>query len=314
MGNNYASGMDPSRLDRGESLFFAREVEYVKAQTYDAKPKELKALMLIPINTQAGPGARVIYFRRYTGVGFAKIISDYAHDFPRVDVYGEEESVKVHSIGDSYGYNIMEIRSAAMVPGANLELRRALTAKRAHDEKINDMALNGDAEHKVGGLLRYPGITEATLPADGSGGSKRWKDKSEDQILRDINILTDAVMVPTYGREVPDTLLLPMATYNHLANKRLGDNQTTLLKYIMDNNPVIKRIDWLNELAGAGEGKTDRAMLGKFDEEHITLELPQPFEQFDPLQQGMEYTIPCHSRCAGVIVYYPMAFCYVDGI
>jgi hypothetical protein len=55
-------------------------------------------------------------------------------------------------------------------------------------------------------------------------------------------------------------------------------------------------------------------LCGKFDEEHITLELPQIFEQFDPLQKGMVYEIPCHSRCAGVIIYYPMAFCFADGI
>lgn len=310
----YEGGRNPLRLDRGESAFFAREAEHIKARTYDAKQKELKALLIIPVNTDAGPGATAITFRRYTGVGFAKIISDYARDFPRVDVYGVEESVKVHSIGISYGYNIMEIRAAAMSPGKNLELRRALTAKRAHDEKVNDLALKGDAEHKIQGLLNYPGITEVTLPADGAGGSTRFKDKTEDQILRDINILTGAVMIPTYGRETPDTMLLPLAAYNHLANKRLGDNQTTLLKYILDNNPVIKRIEWINELSGAGEGKTDRVLVGKFDDEHITLELPQPFEQFDPEQKGMEYEIPCHSRCAGVIVYYPMAFCYADGI
>jgi hypothetical protein len=310
----YQGGMDPVRLDRGESVFFAREVEHIKAQTYDAKMKELKALSIVPVSTEAGPAATLITFRRYTGVGFAKIISNYATDFPRVDVFGEEDSVKVHSIGDSYGYNIMEIREAAMTPGKNLELRRATTARRAHDEKINDLALNGDAEYKIMGILKYPGLTEATLPADGTGGSTHWKDKSEDQILRDINILTDAVILPTYGREVPDTLLLPMSVYNHLANKRLGDNQTTLLKYIMDNNPVIKKIDWLNELSGVGEGGLDRALIGKFDAEHITLELPQPFEQFDPIQHGMEYTIPCHSRCAGVIVYFPLAFAFADGI
>jgi hypothetical protein len=124
------------RLDRGESVFFAREVEHIKTQTYDAKPKELKGLMLIPISTDASPGARLITYRRYASVGFAKIISDYANDFPRVDVYGEEESIKVYSIGDSYGYNIMEIREAAMTPGKNLELRRATSACRAHDEPV----------------------------------------------------------------------------------------------------------------------------------------------------------------------------------
>jgi len=310
----YTGGRDPVRLDRGESVFFAREVEHVKTETYDAKMPELKAFEIIPINTDVSPGARTITYRRYTKVGFAKIISDYANDFPRVDVYGVEETINVHSIGDSYGYNIMEIRSAAMTPGKRLERRRAYAARRAHDEKINKIAFSGDPEHKINGLLKYPGITEATLPADGVGGSTRFQDKTVDQILRDINLLTNAIMIPTNGREVPDTMFLSMAAYNHLANTRLGDNETTLLKYIMNTNPTLTRIGWINELSGAGEGKTDRVILGKFVKENITLEIPQPFEQFDPIQNGMEFTVPCHSRCAGVIIYYPMAFCYADGV
>jgi len=311
---NYMGGRDPVRLDRGESAYFARELEYVKTRTYDAKLKELKALTLIPINNDAGPAATRITYRRYTGVGFAKIISDYAKDFPRVDVYGVEESIKVHSIGDSYGYNIQEIREAAKVPGLGLELRRATTARRAHEEKFNDLALRGEKENNIHGLLDYPGITESTFPADGTGGSTQWRFKDEDQILRDLDILVNAVMLPTFGREVPDTLVLPLASYNYLKNKRLGDNETTLLKYIMNNFEDIKRILWLNELTGAGANGSDRALIGMFDEEHITLEIPQPFEQFDYTQENMEFTIPCHSRCAGVIVYYPMAFAFVDGI
>ncbi|MDR2495438.1 MAG: DUF2184 domain-containing protein [Spirochaetaceae bacterium] len=35
---------------------------------------------------------------------------------------------------------------------------------------------------------------------------------------------------------------------------------------------------------------------------------------FDPVQKGMEFTIPCHSCCAGVIIYYSMAFAFADGV
>ena len=63
-----------------------------------------------------------------------------------------------------------------------------------------------------------------------------------------------------------------------------------------------------------GAGGTDRAMVCTLDEEHVTLEIPQPFEQFEAQHEGMEYTIPCHSECAGTIVYYPLAFAYADGI
>lgn len=305
---------NPVRLDSNESAFFDRELAFVKSKTYDAKLAELKGLMLIPISTEAGAGVNEIVYQQYRGVGFAKVIADYAKDFPRVDVYGEEKSVKVKGIGDSYGYSIKEIR-ASQRAGKNLDQRRAMTARRAHDEQMNKMSLKSDPINGTNGLLDFPGITEVTLQADGTGSSKKWKDKTADQIVRDINNMVDAVMEPTSAREVPDTLLLPIAQYNDIATRRIGEaGEKTLMKYILENSPYIKRIEWLSELKGFGAGSTDRAMVGIFDEEHITLEIPQPFEQFEAQQEGMEFTIPCHSECAGTIIYYPLAFAYADGI
>ncbi|GHU34523.1 hypothetical protein FACS1894172_14920 [Spirochaetia bacterium] len=303
----------PFRLDRGVSAFFEKELEHIKTKTYDAKYKELKALQLIPVSTEAGNAANEITFRRYTGVGFAKIIADYAKDFPRVDVYGEEQSARVQSIGTSYGYSIQEIR-ASQRAGKRLDQRRAEAARRASDEKINHMAFISMPEIGTYGLLDYPGITEATAPADGTGSSKLWSTKTVDQIIRDISLLTDAVILPTYGREIPDTLLLPLSLYNLLGNTRLGDNETTLMKYIQNNNPHIKRIEWLHELQTLGNGGSTRVLIGSFDENHVTLELCQPFEQFDAEQKGMEFEVVCHSRCAGTIVYYPMGFAFMDGV
>lgn len=305
---------NPLRLDSNESAFFDRELAFVKSKTYDAKLAELKGLMLIPISTEAGAGVNEIVYQQYRGVGFAKVIADYAKDFPRVDVYGEEQSVKVKGIGDSYGYSIKEIR-ASQRAGKNLDQRRAMTARRAHDEQMNKMSLKSDPVNGTNGLLDFPGITEVVLQNDGTGSSKAWKNKTVDQIVRDINDMVNAVMEPTSAREVPDTLLLPIAQYNDIATRRIGEaGEKTLMKYILENSPYIKRIEWLSELKGFGAGGTDRAMVGIFNEEHITLEIPQPFEQFEPQQEGMEFTIPCHSECAGTIIYYPLAFAFADGI
>lgn len=305
---------NPMRLDSNESVFFNRELAYVKAKSYDAKYAELKGLSLIPISTEAGAGVNEIIFHQYRGVGFAKVIADYAKDFPRVDIYGEEKAVKVKGIGDSYGYSIKEIR-ASQRTGKNLDQRRAITARRAHDEMMNRMALKSNTADGTFGLLDFPGITEVTLQADGTSSSKTWASKTPDQIVRDINDLVSAVMEPTSAREVPDTLLLPIAQYNDLASRRIGEaGEKTLMRYILDNSPYIKRIDWLSELKNFGAGGTNRALVGRFDEEHLTLEIPQPFEQFEAQQEGMEFTIPCHSECAGTIIYYPLAFAYADGI
>jgi len=305
---------NPLRLDSNESAFFNRELAFVKSKTYDAKLAELKGLKLIPISTEAGAGVNEIVYQQYRGVGFAKVIADYAKDFPRVDVYGEEKSAKVKGIGDSYGYSIKEIR-ASQRAGKNLDQRRAMTARRAHDELMNRMALKSDVANGTNGLLDYPGISEVSLQADGTGTTKTWATKTADQIVRDINDMVDAVMEPTSAREVPDTLLLPIAQYNDIATRRIGEaGEKTLMKYILENSPYIKRIDWLSELKGFGAGGTDRALVGIFDEDHITLEIPQPFEQFEAQQEGMEFTIPCHSECAGTIIYYPLAFAFADGI
>ena len=143
---------DMYKLDAGESAFFARELEYVIAQTYDVQYKELKAFSLLPISSEAGVGATEITWRQYSKVGMAQIIADYARDFPRADVDGTEHTSKVKGIGVSYGYSIEEIRRSQMV-GKRLDQRKAEAARRAVDQKINSIAFSGDSAHGLGGFI-----------------------------------------------------------------------------------------------------------------------------------------------------------------
>jgi hypothetical protein len=301
------------RLDRAESVFFARETEYIKTRTYDAKSPELKGLRLVPQAGDLPTGIEQITYRRYFEVGRAKVIADYAKDFPRVDTFAKEYTSKVVDIGDSYGYSIKEIR-ASMRSGKRLDQRRAITSRRTIERELNHITLRTDPIWGTYGLLDYPGITEATLPADGTGGSKSWPTKSVDQMLRDLSIILDAVNVPTNGIEEADTVLMPLPTRNLLVNTRLGDNTISLMKYIQDNFPQIKRIEWLNELRGIGAGGTNRIMAGKFDNEHLENQIVGDFEQLETEHVGGEYTIPCIATTGGIIIYYPMAFAYADGV
>jgi len=300
------------RLDSKESAFFQRQVEYVKTRTYDTKYKNLKAVTLIPVSTEAPSGAVNIVYRSFSQIGTAKIIADYAKDFPRVDIYGTEETVKVFGIGVSYGYSIPEIRRAAMA-GLSLEQRRANTAKRANDEKVDGLAWDGDSDYNIQGLIDYPGITEYTVPA-GAASTKTWVTKTPDEIIADMAGIISAVSEATNGREEPNQIILPIAQYRLIKTTRMTDgDSSTILKFFLDNNPGVS-VDWVNELDEAGASSTDRFMAYTRDPDHLTLEIPQPFEQFEADKDGMEYVVPCHSECAGVIVYYPTAVAYGDGI
>jgi len=78
------------RLDTNESIFFARQLEYIKGKTYDIKRPQLNALKLIPVSTETPEGASTITYRQYDTVGMAKVIANYSNDLPRADVKGKE--------------------------------------------------------------------------------------------------------------------------------------------------------------------------------------------------------------------------------
>ena len=305
---------NPYRLDAAESVFFARQLEYIKSRTYDEKLAELRYQKFLPISQEAGSGATEITYRSFRGFGMAKLISDYAHDYPRVDIGGTEVTVKVKNYGISYHYNILEIRRAAKA-GLNLEQRRANAARRATEQKLNTVAWLGDSVAGLQGFIKYPGTTEYTLPADGTGVSKLWTTKTPDLIIRDLNGLVNAVVITTKGVESIDTILMPIAQLTYLKNTRMGSNtDTTIYKFFTDNNPGIT-LDWVQELDNAGTGGTiDVIVAYKRDPEHVTFEVPNFFEAFEADKEGLSYKVPCIATTAGVIVYYPLSVAWAEGL
>lgn len=303
------------RLDSEESIFFARELEAIKAKTYDVKYAELKYLQLLPLSTEAGPSAEEITYRQYDMVGMAKIIGNYADDLPRVDVKGKEFKSKVKSLGDSFGYNIQEIRASRMA-GKSLEQRRASVARRAIEQLANRLAFFGDTASGIVGFITHPNISTVTLPADGTGASKLWSTKTPDQILRDMNLVANSIVSNTKGVEVPDTMVLPIEQYNLIASTpRSANSDTTILKYFLTNNPYIKTVSWLNELDNAGTGGVLDVMVAyRKDPDALQVEVPSPFEQLEPEKRGLEYVIDCLMRFGGVSVYYPLSVAKAEGL
>ena len=307
------SGNDPRRLDADEGIFFKRQLEYVKEQTYDEKLQELRYKLFLPVSGEAPSGATEITWRSFKTYARAKIISDYAKDFPRVDLGGEEHTIKIKDLGVSFGYTIKDIRKAALAK-VPLEQRKASGARRAIEEQINSLAWNGDTDYGIQGFIKYPGTTEYVAPATGTGTSKLWSTKTPDQILTDLNGLVNAVWIPTRGREMVNVILLTQANLSLIKNTRVGStSDTTIFKFFMDNNPGI-RLDWLAELEDAGTSGTDMATAFTSDSLHVTLEVPVAFEMFEESHEGMEYVIPCHAEVGGVIVYYPMSVSWTEGI
>ena len=306
--------VDMFKLDGNESISFKRQLEHVMARSFDIKYRELKGLSLFPISNEAGPAATEITWRSWDKVGTAKMISDYAPDFPRVDIYGTQQSIKIKGMGASYGYSIEEIRRAQMA-GVPLEAKRAAMAREVIERKHDAIVWNGDTETGLKGFIAYPGISEYTVPATGTSTTKTWSTKTSDQILTDLNGIVDGIISATNGIETPDTMLMPLESYRLIAQKRLSDyTDKTVLQYFLENNPYINRIEWVVELNTAGAGSTKRFMVYKNDPMHLEYHMPLPFEMYEADKRGMEYQIPCYSKSAGMVIYYPASVAFGDGI
>ena len=148
--------------------------------------------------------------------GHAKLITSYANDLPVVGANAKKFTQEVYSIGVSFGYSMQDIRASAMA-NKSLDQRLANAARKSVLTKMNDLALYGDDDTSLKGFIDYPNINMYTVMADGTGSSAQWKDKTPDQILRDINEAAQDVRTLTNSVESVNTLLVPDYHYGLLA-------------------------------------------------------------------------------------------------
>ena len=151
--------------------------------------------------------------------------------------------------------------------------------------------------------------------------NKKWIEKTPDEILSDLNDGVTDIIELTNGVEVPDTILLPIAQLALIQKTRLAaGTDTTILQFFLANNPSITRIEWVvtlkavNPLPSGDVGTKDVMVVYRRDPDKLTLEIPQPYEQFPAQERNLEFIIPTHSRCGGVIIYYPLSVSVVEGI
>lgn len=302
-----------NKLDAGESTFFARELEQIRAKAYNVKYAALKGISFVPVDTSLDPGTEIVTFRQWDMVGMAKIIASYASDFPRSDVSAKEFTTKVKSIGASYGYNVQEIR-AARREGRPLDQQKANACKRAIDQFLDKVCQTGDSSTGLTGLLNLANTQTYTIPSDGTGSSPLWANKTSDLVARDMHTAVRTMVEATYELEQPDTMILPLTSFGYISTTRMSTiDSTTILEYFLKTSPYITTVASWYALETAGSGSTKRMVVYRRDPDALQFLLPIPFEQFPPEQRGMEFVTACHARCGGVVAYYPMSILYADG-
>ena len=300
------------RQDDAFSFFLARELTQIRTRVLEVAKAPMNAFRIFPVQTEVAPGAEIAIQRVYDQVGMAKVISNYADDLPRADALGKEVPTKVVTVGDSYGYNVVEVENAQFA-GVNLEYYKAQAARRAVDLKINKMAWFGDADNGVTGFINNSNLTAVTLPADGTGSSTKFVDKTPDQIIRDVTSLISAINIATNNVENPNMVLFPTQAFDHIVmTPRSQYSDLTILEFLRKSHPDM-RFEKVGELDGAGTGGADLMIAGRFDPDVVRLEIPERFRQLPVEKRNLEYVVDCISRVIGVTITIPLAFSKASG-
>lgn len=302
------------------SIFFARELDYIKTKSYDKLYPEFTALKALPVTHEVPEGAESFTYYSYEKTGMAKIIENYSTDLPRADVKGKPTTGFVKSIGASYGYSVQEMRASRMA-GKSLDTRKAEAARYAVDSKVNKIAFMGDPDNNLVGLLTTGNnIPLYTLSTAAAKSSTLFADKTAEEILNDINGMFAYQSKTTKNVEHGDTLLIPASVYIDLSTRQIPNTGYTVLKFLKENAPYLKDIIPAPELEADSTDTNPYASQSKSamilytnNPEKMCLEIPMSYYQYPLQNRGLEVIVPCEERVGGLVLYYPLSALIATG-
>lgn len=294
------------RHDAGETAFVLKQLEYVSKKMYETKYPAMLGRQFIPVNTEVPTGAQTWSYKMWDSFGAAKIIHSYADDLPLVGRTATEFVQNIRSIGDGYGWSIQDIRSA-LYSNVPLQADLALAARRAAEIKADELLAVGSDADGIVGFLNNPNVPDVSL----TNGA--WAAATAAEILADLHQLANSVAISTYNIYQADTLLLDTTSFHLIATKPMSDlTGETVLSTFLKQSPYVRNVDQWWRLDTAASGGTPLAVAYARSPEVLEAIIPQEFEQFPPQPKMLTFFVPCHMRCGGTVIKYPIAVAFTD--
>jgi hypothetical protein len=302
--------------------FLLSQLTYIEAAVYRTRYPDIQYAQLIPIDTSAPEWTKSITHFSLDQVGQAAWFHARAKDIPLAEVERTKFEAPVSMAAIGYRYDIEELGQAMMIRGMNLPADKALAAKRGYELFVDEKALRGDTQKNWTGLFNDANVTAADAPADGTGSSSAWVDKTSAQIVRDINAALSGIWIDSETVEMADTILLPVAMLDLIATRQFSTaSDITILEWVRRYNTYTTQtgqqltIRGVRGLESAGDGGTGRMITYRRSPEVLKLHIPMPHQFLPVWQTGpLVFDVPGIFRFGGVEIRLPGAVRYTDAI
>jgi hypothetical protein len=289
-------------------IFFQRQLEHIKAKTYDVLYPEYKAKILFPVDNEGGPGVEFIRYYQYDKTGDFVPIDFIGEDVPLVEVKGKEFMVPAKYFVGAFRYNVQEL-NAAKFSNVPLSQQKANAVRAAYEKTVNRIAFFGYPE------LNIKGFFELYVHNKVKRAAKGFTKMTPDEIVAYINSLRNRVYTTTLMVERPNCLVMDPNHLSYISSMRLGTaSDTTILEFIVEKcawlEKKLENVVDVNEFVGnsekVGEAPGDDVIaVYRRDPEKIQLSIPAELTYRSVQERGFFYYTPAWGSIAGIEAYYP---------
>jgi hypothetical protein len=303
-----------------EALGYVTDQTYrINTQVYETQYPELNFAELVPVNSDGPEWSSGVITYTTDSAGKAAWFSGGAKDMRLAEVVRGKTEATFDMAGIGYEYNLEEVNRAALI-GQPLTNQKADAARRGALEFIHLSALIGDSLKGFKGVLNSTVPTQGLVALNAGASSRLWRNKTEQEILSDINGVLTGIYLGSNTVEMADTLLLPVEELLYLGQRVMPSSTETLLSFIQRTNAfsmVTGRpltIRGVRQLATAGQGGATRMVAYRRDPSVLEFYLPMPHRFMPVWQNGpLNFLIPGIFRLGGVDIKRPAAIRYLDG-
>jgi hypothetical protein len=301
--------------------FVIAQTSIIEPGVYATRYPDIQYRGLIPVDTSGSEFASSVTYFSSDRHGAADWINGNSDDIPKAGTNRSKFETPVYSAGIGYGYGWEEIGRAQLL-GINLTSDDAMAARRAAEEMIDRVALEGDTAKGFTGLFNATGVTPAAASTGNWGTVGSPSGTTADQMVADMNAAILNVFNGTNTVAIADTLLLPWSKFQVIATKRMTtDSDETVLSFYLRNNVYTAMtgrpltIRGLRGLDTAGVSGVPRMIAYRNDAQVLKLHMPMPHRFLPVYQSGpLRWDVPGVMRLGGLDVRLPKEVAYIDGI
>lgn len=311
----------PNRSRRDAfTIAFTNELKHIFAEVIKQPMPEFQFAdgQFFPSITDVPLGKKTYEYRMLSYAGHAEVLNTYAwRQLPRVTLAADIAIGYLARFGCCWSIT-EDDDLAQQFTSISLDTELPIAAKRAHMQRWDQEFAFGNGVLNLQGALNHPNVPVIDAPLNAGQTSTYWKNKTADEIINDVKILTRYLPGLTAEIEKPDTVLMSPDEMVEISTRKMSTaSDTTIFEFMKAAFPNItfKVANACKRSSSYGNLAVNRIVAYKAnDKTRVGHVIVEPYRQREPMQDGLEKVVICTSGHGATLVRQPYSMVYMDGV